>query len=155
MKKLVAILILALAAGLFGYGLVRVRLESAGPAGVETGADIAWLKTEFNLTVPEFAAIEELHLAYSGTCAQHCADIIEAQKRLAELELEQGGADETTVAAARQNLARLEAVCNEATRAHLRQVAARMPLAQGVRFLRATEPHLASAPHDGSRALSR
>ncbi|MGH8018698.1 MAG: hypothetical protein ACREIA_10460 [Opitutaceae bacterium] len=153
MKKLAAILILALVAGLLGYALARVRFEAAATAEVETGADIAWLKDEFHLTAPEFAAIEALHQAYSGICAQHCAGIVEARDRLAKLEQE--GAESAAIEPARRELLRLEAVCNEATRAHLRQVATRMPLEQGVRFLRATEPHLASSPHDGSRALSR
>lgn len=152
MKKLLLIVVLALVAGAFGYAMTRVRMDSAQPE-VGSGADIAWIKNEFNLDEASFAAIRELHLRYSGVCAKHCADIIAARNELARLQ--QDHASPAAIEAAQREFDRLKAVCNDATRMHIRAVAKHMPLEQGVRFIRATEPHLADAPHDGARVRSR
>ncbi|WP_442890375.1 hypothetical protein [Congregicoccus parvus] len=153
MKKLGFILVLALVAAVFGYFAGRARFERHHAHAVHDGSDIAWIQREFDLDDATFATVRALHEDYAGVCAQHCFDIVAAQERLEQLR--RSGADAAAITAAETELARLEAVCNEATRAHIYRVAAKMPLEAGVRFIRATEPHLASMPHDGSRGLSR
>jgi len=152
-RKLLIILGLAVVAGIFGYGLARLRFESNTKQSARTGADITWIKSEFDLSEEEFAAIRELHVAYGKVCARHCAEILEAQARIEHLRSED--AEATRIAEAAQNLTRLEAVCNEATHAHIFRVAAKMPLEKGVRFIRATDPLVTGMPHNGARGLSR
>lgn len=154
MKRLTVVLGLGLVAGVVGYGLVRVGLcLRSDDVVVSTGADITWLKSEFHLNDEQFAAIKQLHGEYGSVCAVHCANIVEAQDRLADLR--ERGASAEDLAVARQSIEDLEAVCNAATRAHIRRVADLMPPDQGRRFLSMTEPHLASMPHNGSRGLDR
>jgi len=144
-KRLVFILAAALSAGLLGYGLVLLR----APQPPASGSDITWIRDEFRLDEAQFAAIRGLHESYSAICARHCADIAAALDELSRLREEQAPAD--AVAAAEKRIRFLESVCNEATRAHLRQVAALMPEAEGRRFLALIDPFLAEAPHDGAR----
>jgi hypothetical protein len=147
-RRLALLLVVALASAAVTYLLVGLR-ESAPKT--TRGSDLSWLKSEFALDDAQFAAIGSLHNEYSGQCAQHCADIMAARAKLAALPPNDG----TGRAASLQEIAKLEAVCNEATRAHLRRVAAAMPAEEGERFLRTVEPHLAQLPHDGVRALGR
>jgi hypothetical protein len=148
-KRLALLFVVALASAAVTYFLVGLR-QPRDPSR-SPGSDVAWICTEFNLAAEPCAAVRKLHDEYSGQCAQHCADIVAARSRLAGL------APEATTdrAAATARIAELEAVCNEATRFHLRRVAAVMPAAEGERFLRLVEPHLAQLPHDGARGFGR
>lgn len=117
------------------------------------GGNLAWLRTGFDLSAEQFAAVTALHRDYATVCTQHCADILAAQRKLDELRA--GAADASELAAAARELERLETVCNDATLAHIRRVAALMPEEAAGRFLALVEPHLASQPHDGDRGLDR
>ena len=153
MKRLVSLLIAALAAAAVTFGLVSLWHAPHPPSGPDPGG-LAWIRTEFGLSDEQFAAVRRLHEDYSMVCGQHCADIAGAVATLAEVRRSSAGATEIT--AAERRVAELEAVCNDATRAHLRRVAAAMPAGQGERFLRLVEPHLAQLPHDpASRSQGR
>jgi hypothetical protein len=148
-RRLALLLLVALASAAITYSLVD--RERASDSAATRGSDLEWLRQEFALSAEQFAAVGKLHEEYSGRCAQHCADIMTARRRLAELP--SGPSPERE--AAERRVLELEAVCNDATRVHLRRVAAEMPPAQRERFLRTIEPHLAQLPHDGARALGR
>lgn len=149
MKRLGTIFAAAIVAAVIGFCLVSLRRSAPVPA--QNGADLNWLRTEFALDDAQFATIRALHENYSATCARHCGDIASACARRDELRAASVPAAEVT--AAEKRITDLTAVCNDATRAHLRRVAAAMSPAQGERFLRTVEPHLAQLPHDGERAL--
>jgi hypothetical protein len=55
--------------------------------------------------------------------------------------------------AAHAELARLEAVCQDATRAHLKRVAAVMSPDQGARFLSLVEPKVSGQTHSAPVGL--
>ncbi len=147
MKRLVLVLAVALASAVVAYFLVALR-RSADMQSLR-GSNITWIRTEFGLNDGQFAAVQRLHDDYSGVCAKHCTDVAAARDQLEAIIAANGSP--TARAAAEQRVLDLEAVCNDATRAHLHRVAAAMPPAEGERFLRLVEPHLAQLPHDGER----
>ena len=152
MKQVTLVLIAALVAGICGFFLVQRRHAATAAEWDSTrGDDLRWLRNEFRLSDTEFAAVKKLHEDYSIVCAQHCADIAGAQRRLQQLT--RAGAPAADLEAARRDVAALEEVCNTATRAHIHRVAAAMPPDQGPRYVAMVEPHLAHSPHDGSRGM--
>lgn len=152
MKQITLVLIAALVSGVCAFWLVQRRHAASISALADTsGDDLRWIRTEFRLNDEQFAAVKKLHDDYSVVCAGHCADISAAQQRLHSLTT--SSAPATELEAARRDVAALEEVCNTATRAHLRRVAAVMAADQGARYLALVEPHLAHSPHDGSRGL--
>lgn len=154
MRRLPAILVLAIVGGILSFAWVRgYRAGLTDELVKQDGSDIAWLRMEFKLSDEQFAAIEKLHADYGPQCASHCAAIMETNDEVKKLERSEAGTDE--LAAARQRMADLETVCNAATRAHLQKVAAVMSPEDGRRFLRMTEQHLSSQPHDGNRGPVR
>lgn len=150
MRRLVVILVLAFVAAGIGFALVRARHAREDRVLAEaTGSDLTWLRAEFSLDEKQFTAIRALHDAYSPACAKHCADVLAAQKRLDVLNA--SAASTADIDAARLALADQQAVCNNATRDHVRRVASFMPPSQGQRYLAMIEPHLAQTPHDPAK----
>lgn len=154
MRRLLAILVLAVVCGVLSFAWVRGhRAALAEELVKQEGSDIAWLRLEFALSDEQFVAIEQVHEDYRPQCASHCAAIIGATAEVRELEKSAPGS--TELAAAKQAVFDLETVCNNATRDHLYKVAALMSPDDGRRFLRMTEPHLSDQPHDGIRGPVR
>lgn len=141
------ILPLAIAAGLLAYLGTRMAMPSPDPAP-DAAAKLAWLAREFSLTPAQTAEIDRLQKAYAPVCAEHCEKIAAAEAALA------AAPDEERRAAARRELARVELLCAEATRAHLEAVAALMPPDQAARFLAMMEPRVAhTAGRTGAPSL--
>ncbi|MDR1280537.1 MAG: hypothetical protein LBK99_06910 [Opitutaceae bacterium] len=140
MKRALCIIVSALAAGLLAFGLTAwlARPSVSAPAG-----ELAWLRAEFLLTPAQAAAVEKLHAAYEPVCEEHCARVRQARADL------DGTVTPEARAAATAELARLERLCKDTTRAHLREVAACMDPAQARRFLALTEPRLDATAHAG------
>ncbi|AHF89037.1 hypothetical protein OPIT5_00875 [Opitutaceae bacterium TAV5] len=144
MKRFLRIVFSALAAGLLAFGLTAwlARPSASAPAG-----ELAWLRAEFSLTPEQAAAVEKLHAAYEPVCEDHCARVQQARADL------DAAATPEARAAATAELARLEQLCKDTTRAHLREVAACMDPAQARRFLALTEPRLDATAHAGPVGL--
>jgi hypothetical protein len=131
----------ALAAGLIAFGITRWSCRAPDLNGED---EVAWLRDEFRLTPAQTAAIEKLHDDYHPVCMEHCRRITQARARLAL------ATDKTS---AQAELARLEAVCHDATQAHLRRVAAVMPPEQAERFLSLVLPKVSGQTHDAPLGL--
>lgn len=131
---------LAAAALAFGVTLLCLRHTSADTD------EIAWLRSEFSLNAAQVAAIEKLHDDYHSVCMAHCAAITKARRAL-------DSASAATRPAVQAELARLEAVCHDATLAHLSRVAAVMPPDQAARFLALVVPKVSGQPHDAPLGL--
>lgn len=129
-------LALAVCAFAFGTGFVLGGDRALREAERE-GDALAWLRAEFRLSGPEFAAIRRLHEDFSVECGRHCAAIISARERRAPA----------------GEIAALERTCVDAMKSHFRQVAALMPPAQGGRYLEFVLPRLEAHPHDGAPNL--
>lgn len=137
---------------------VRHTLAAAAAAALAFGAtllclrhaadtdEMAWLRSEFALNDAQTAAIEKLHDDYHSVCMAHCAAITKARRAL-------DAATDADRPAAQAELARLEAVCHDATLAHLRRVAAMMPPNQAGRFLSLVVPKVSGQPHDAPLGL--
>ena len=133
MSPVVRYTLLALAAAALAFGITHLCLRNAA-----TNADeIAWLRNEFNLTAIQIAAIEKLHDDYEPVCMAHCDAITQARQK----------------SAPPAELTRLEAVCHDATLAHLQRVAAVMPPAEGARFLALVTPKISGQSHDAPLGL--
>lgn len=141
-RRLLILVPLVVAAGFLGYALTGL-FTSPPPTAPAMIDQLAWLAREFRLTPAQAAEIARLQAAYDPICAAHCSAVAETRAALARAATpEARGAAET-------ELARLEKICAEATRAHLRRVAAALPADQSARFLEMMEPHIA---HPADRA---
>ena len=138
MKRYLALIALVVAVAAASYALTRGLM----PHREED--QMVWLQREFQLTASQTAAVEKLHAAYQPVCSEHCRLIMAARERMA------AAPDDS---AARAEIARLEKICNQATLAHLREVAAQMAPEQGRRFLALVEPKVSRHEHQGPLGL--
>ncbi len=132
------LILVALAAGLGAYALTR-QFQPAPPT-TEGFDELAWLRQEFALTPTQIERIAALEAAYRPICDAHCA-------RIAELQHQVTAAQTTGRAPPTEALAKAAMTCMQASRAHLRDVAAVMPAAQGQRYLALVEPKLVQHDH--------
>lgn len=146
MSPLVRYSLIAIAAAAAAFGIThaalrstRVSSETRGSGTAET-TEFAWLQSEFRLTAEQTSAVAKLHDDYDPVCMTHCRAIIKARAKLS-------AAPASEQPAARAELTRLEAVCHDATLAHLKRVAAVMSPDQGARFLALVEPKLSGQNH--------
>jgi len=142
-KTFVRLSLLALVVATLAFGLTRWL----APHSHADDDEMAWMKTEFHLTLAQTAAIEKLHDDYNPVCMEHCRLIRETRTRLTTLE----AANQRTTpgyAAAQAEMTRLKGMCHDATQKHLEAVAAQMSPDEGRRFLDLTLPKLAGQSHD-------
>lgn len=130
MKRALLLIVLVVAVGAVAFVVTR-GLVPRPPAD-----SLDWMTREFELTPAQRAAIDRLHADYAVVCERHCAAIIAAREAGDPVELR-----------------RLETVCNESTRAHLRAVAAHMEPAAARRFLELVEPKIADHRHEAPLGL--
>lgn len=140
MKRFLTLLAVVALVGGASYGLTRVFWPAA-PADED---QVTWLAREFKLSAAQKTAVEKLHHAYLPVCSDHCAAIVDVRERLAFTPQD---------ATLRTELARLERECQQATLAHVRQVAACMDAAQGRRFLALVEPRILHHDHHAAFGL--
>lgn len=124
-----ATLVVLVLAGL-GAGYLATHRALRPPQTLTAEDKLDWLSREFSLAPAEVVEIRRVQEAYAPICAKHCADIAAAEHALG---IAVTPADRI---AAEAELERLRTVCAEATRGHLRAVAALMPRGEGERFLR-------------------
>jgi len=133
--KIIAFTLILVAALAGGYVATSHALRT--PQSATTEQKLEWLAREFSLDTQAAAEVRRIQAEYGPVCAKHCADIATAEAALLAAAI-----PETRVFAERE-LERLRKVCTDATLAHLRSVAARMPRPEGERFLRMMEPRVA------------
>jgi hypothetical protein len=140
-SPLVRYILLVVAASALAFGLTYALLR---PAPDTEADEMVWMQNEFHLTPSQASAIERLHADYQPICMEHCKLIKQVRDNLAS------SADK---ASAQAELSRLEAVCREATQAHLQRVAAVMSPEQGARFLALVAPKVSGQKHDAPLGL--
>lgn len=140
MKRVLLLLLVVALVGGASYGLTRVFWPAA-PADED---QVTWLAREFKLSAEQKSAVEKLHHAYLPVCSDHCAAIVDVRERLALAPQD---------VALRTELARLERECQQATLAHVREVAACMDADQGRRFLALVEPRILHHDHHAAFGL--
>ena len=138
MKRFFIFLLCTCLAALAAFTITRwVGAPSPNPSANQ----LEWLQTEFKLSPAQVAEVKALQTRYQPVCQVHCQKIQQARAALA-------GASAETKAAAQAELERVKAVCRDATRSHLQQVAAVMAPEEGARFLALVLPKLSGETHD-------
>jgi hypothetical protein len=133
--------LVALAAASLAFGVTHFCLRQSTDTD-----EMAWMRSEFHLNDTQVAAIEKLHDDYEPVCMTHCAAIMTARKQL-------DAASPSEKPAVEASLIRLQAVCHDATLAHLQRVAALMPPDQAARFLALVGPKVSGQSHDAPLGL--
>ena len=146
-KGMKRVIFFILCAGVGGFGAFQITRWAGSTPPAQGVAPLTWLKSEFHLSTSQMAAIETLHHDYQPVCRDHCEKIHQARARLAAAKPASATGEAN---AALAELARVEAVCRDATRAHLERVAALMAPADGARFLALMVPKLASPSAEAS-----
>lgn len=135
MRKGVTILLLGLllSAAAFGaiyyFGTAPCRAMMRQPQ-----PELAWLKSEFHLTDPEFARITTLHEAYLPNCRERCRRIEEQNGKLQQL-LTQSTNITPEIQALLNDRAKMRASCEAEMLQHFLEVSRTMPPEQGRRYL--------------------
>lgn len=142
LNTLVVLVLLATATGWVCY---RAASDPKLHEAASRGDAMQWLRTDFQLSEAQFAAIRRLHEAYAGDCEEHCRLIQEATRARDAVAAARG--DATALARAEENLKELRLVCETAITRHVRQVAAIMSPADGERYLALVLPKIASFDH--------
>jgi hypothetical protein len=146
-KGMKRVIFFILCAGVGGFGAFQITRWAGSTPPAQGVAPLTWLKSEFHLSTSQMAAIETLHHDYQPVCRDHCEKIHQARARLAAAKPASATGEANAELA---ELARVEAVCRDATRAHLERVAALMAPADGARFLDLMLPKLAGPSADAS-----
>lgn len=149
MKYILITAALILAAAATACGIVYVLSDKPEiRAARKEGDAMAWMRAEFKLNDEQVAKIEAVHSAYGKVCAVHCRDVQAAMDALAALKADRAASPEQ-LAAAEQKLRATMAVCEEATAAHVKNVATYMSPEQGARYLALVLPRITGYHHKG------
>ena len=117
-------------------------------AAAQKGDALEWLRSDFNLSETQFAAVKQLHESYAVECEAHCRAIQDAARVRQTLKA-QSPTDATALAAAQQKVDELRVACETAIAAHVRLVAAQMSPDQGARYLALVLPKIKDFDHQG------
>jgi hypothetical protein len=150
MKYLFAtIALVALIAGTVGF----VSFCASGDPAVEDALArrdaMEWLRTDFQLTDAQFAAIKKLHDSYSLVCEEHCRAIQDAVRARKTLKAA-ANVDPAGLAAADRGVEELRLVCESAIATHVRHCAAEMSPEAGQRYLAMVLPKIKDFDHTGA-----
>jgi len=148
-RTLAVLALIAMAAGFVCY---RLNWEPILHAAAAKGDAMEWLRADFHLTETQYAAIQKLHAAYAGSCAEHCRMIQEATKVRNALQATKT-ADSAAMLAAEKNLQELRTHCETAITRHVREVAALMSPEEGQRYLALVLPKIADFDHHAAPDL--
>src|SRR6266853_902061 len=135
MKRSWLILLGGLVAGLLAYTCFYLHATSVQRTMEQSShPELAWLKTEYHLTEPQFAQVVQLHDAYLPKCAAMCGRIDEQNAKVQQL-LAATNAVSPEIKEALAEAARLRAKCETAMLQHFFETSRQMPPEQGKRYL--------------------
>jgi len=87
MKKGVVIFLVAMLAGLLAFCTMRCHRASEFSHGegivLDAMPELAWLRSDLNLSEEQFVKVRELHAAYRPKCTEMCRRIAEAHEKIA------------------------------------------------------------------------
>ncbi len=148
MKNGLLILLLALAAGTAAFWVTRSHQHPHDRQTVllDSMPELAWLRTELNLTDAQFARACALHTAYRPQCVRMCRRIADARAPLAH----HARSITPELATAIRELARVRAECQEQMLDHLYQTAALLDGPQAALYLARVLPHALEPPADAA-----
>ena len=138
--------VLVLLAATAGFVCYRMSCDPSLHAAAAKGDCMEWLRADFHLTDEQYAAVQKLHDAYAGSCAEHCRMIQEATKTRNALQAA-NRSDAAAMIEAEKNLQELRTHCETAITRHVREVAALMSPEEGQRYLALVLPKIADFDH--------
>jgi hypothetical protein len=146
MKHLVATLaLIAVAAATTGFVSFRASGDPAVQSALSKQDAMEWLRTDFQLTDAQFAAIKKLHDSYSIVCEEHCRQIQEATRTRNGLKT--ANANAPALAAADRRVEELRLVCESAIATHVRECATHMSAEASRRYLAMVLPKIKDFDH--------
>jgi hypothetical protein len=135
MRRPLAIILLGLAVAIGAYcALYFSRTRAARAIASGDAPELAWLKTEFDLSDAEFARIRQLHEGYLPQCAAMCAKIAGANSDLEAL-VAQTNTVTPEISAKLAEIGRLRQECQTQMLKHFFAVSQSMPPEQGRRYV--------------------
>ena len=82
---LLTVVLIVAVAGATAFVAFRASGDPAVQQALARQDSMEWLRTDFQLTAAQFAAIKQLHDSYSVVCEEHCREIQYAQRARAAL----------------------------------------------------------------------
>ena len=116
---------------------------------VENGSllpELEWLRLSLNLTDPQFAKVQTLHLAYQPRCAELCMRIQHSDEALQAAASHSRTVTDDVVKLLRER-ASLTQECQQAMLQHVYETAACMTPEQADPYLKVVLPHVLAASH--------
>lgn len=141
MKKAFLILTAALLAGVMAFCLMHSQ-KSTQAKGilVDSMPELAWVRSELQLTDAQFAKVSELHAAYRPKCVEMCRRNAESHERLEKLAEKDRKLTPELEATIREH-ATIRAECQQAMLRHLYETAAALDEKQAARYLDTMIPY--------------
>lgn len=149
---LTTIALVAVIAGTVGIFAYRASGDKAVQQALAQQDAMEWLRTDFQLTDSQFAAIKQLHDAYSAVCEEHCREIQEATQARTALK-KAAAPDAAAIAAADRRVEQLRLICESAIATHVRQCAAEMSPEAAQRYLALVLPKIKDFDHHAAPDL--
>jgi hypothetical protein len=139
-------------AGAAGFVTYRASGDGAVREALSRQDAMEWLRTDFQLSDAQFAAIKKMHDAYSTVCEEHCREIQMAARARRELE-SAAQPDPAAIAAADRRVEQLRLVCESAIATHVRQCAEAMSPEAGRRYMALVLPKIKDFDHEAAPNL--
>ena len=127
------LILMLLAVGALAWGAYHLGTGLARDQRLATQDDLAWLKTEFNLSEAELREVRSLHEGYLPQCHSFCQKIAD-EKAVLQAALDRG-APGNELSNHLAQIALLRAQCQAAMLQHFEQVSRAMNQEQGRRYL--------------------
>jgi hypothetical protein len=144
--------LVAVLAGAVGFVAYRASGDERVQEALSRQDAMEWLRTDFQLSDEQFAAIKRMHDAYSTVCEEHCREIQVAARARRDLE-SVAQPDPATLAAADRRVEQLRLVCESAIATHVRQCAAVMSPEAGRRYMALVLPKIKDFDHEAAPDL--
>jgi hypothetical protein len=140
MKKGLLILAAAMMAGILAFFLSRSQPALVtDPVLLDSLPELAWLRTDLELTEEQFSKVEQLHRDYRPVCAEMCRRIAESEAIVAKLASTRADISDD-LAKAIDNHGSVIAACKRSMLEHIYQTASLMDERQAQRYLKVTLP---------------
>lgn len=150
MKRGIVILIVALAAGILAFCMIRTHKIGARPdVLLDSLPELAWLQSELKLNNRQLEEISELHAAYRPKCMDMCRRIAATREKVDELIRQNHQVTPELEQALREHAA-TRAECQQAMLGHIFQTAKMMDHDQAEIYLREVLPFALDSNHNGN-----
>ena len=147
MKRGLLILILALAAGLAAFfGMRSHKMGASHDVLLDSMPELAWIKSELNLSDEQFRKVREIHAAYRPRCEEMCHRIATTRDRVREAAAKNRGMTPELEKAIREH-AETRAQCQTEMLRHIYETASTLDQDQASLYLETLLPFALGSNH--------